>query len=90
MIRKNLLATVSAAAIVFSALPAQSAEKINFILNWVAGGDHAPVYWAKARGLYEKAGIDLTIEQGKGPHYRLSASASEKTSLVLRILVRRL
>ncbi len=44
----------------------QASEKIDFILNWVAGGDHAPIYWAKAEGRYEAAGIDLTISQGKG------------------------
>lgn len=43
-----------------------AAEKINFVLNWVPGGDHAPVYWARAQGWYEKAGIDLTIENGTG------------------------
>ncbi len=43
-----------------------AAEKINFVLNWVPGGDHSPVYWAKAQGHYEKAGIDLTIENGTG------------------------
>jgi len=66
MNRKNLFPILAAASVAFLALPAQSAEKINFILNWVAGGDHAPIYWAQARGLYAKAGIDLTIEQGKG------------------------
>ena len=40
---------------------AQAAEKVNFILNWVAGGDHAPVYWAKSQGWYSDAGIDLNI-----------------------------
>ncbi len=45
---------------------AQAQTKINFILNWVAGGDHAPIYRAQELGLYKKAGIDLTIEQGKG------------------------
>jgi len=63
---KNIIASLAAASIAMAAVPAHSAEKISFILNWVAGGDHAPIYWAKARGLYEKAGIDLTIEQGKG------------------------
>ncbi len=63
---RNLLGPLAAAAIAVAAVPAQSAESINFILNWVAGGDHAPIYWAKAQGIYEKAGIDLTIEQGKG------------------------
>ena len=45
---------------------AQAAEKVSFILNWVAGGDHAPVYYAQKLGWYADAGIDLTIEQGKG------------------------
>ena len=66
MLKKTLLAATAAASVALMAAPAQSADKINFILNWVAGGDHAPIYWAKAQGLYEKAGIDLTIEQGKG------------------------
>lgn len=49
-----------------AALPASAAEKIDFILNWVAGGDHAPIYHAKALGLYEKVGLDVRIRQGKG------------------------
>ena len=52
--------------VMLSAGTAQAAEKVSFILNWVAGGDHAPVYWAKAQGWYSDAGIDLNIEQGKG------------------------
>ncbi|MBL6958144.1 MAG: ABC transporter substrate-binding protein [Rhodospirillales bacterium] len=45
---------------------AQAATKINFILNWIAGGDHAPYYYAQKMGWYKDAGIDLNIEQGKG------------------------
>jgi NitT/TauT family transport system substrate-binding protein len=55
-----------AAGLSFGAAQGQAAEKVNFILNWVAGGDHAPVYWAQEQGQYKAAGIDLTIEQGKG------------------------
>lgn len=66
MKRKTVLASAAAAAIAISALPAQGATKVDFILNWVAGGDHAPVYWAQSLGEYKKAGIDLTIQQGKG------------------------
>ena len=36
------------------------------ILNWTPTADHSPFYYAKAQGWYEKAGIDLTIEVGKG------------------------
>lgn len=39
---------------------------VNFVLNWIAGGDHAPYYYAQQEGWYADAGIDLEIEQGQG------------------------
>ena len=50
-------------------LPAASShagEAVNLMLNWTPTADHSPFYYAKAQGWYEKAGIDLTIETGKG------------------------
>jgi hypothetical protein len=44
--------------------PAQ--EKLNLILNWVPTADHSPYFYARSQGWYQKAGIDLTIEFGKG------------------------
>jgi len=49
-----------------SVMPSSAADKVNFVLNWVPGGDHAPVYWAKEQGWYSDAGIDLIIENGSG------------------------
>src|ERR687888_1933281 len=48
-------------------------EKINFAFQWVAGGDHAPYYYAKKMGLYEKAGLDVAFE-----HLRGSSAAAQK------------
>ena len=48
-------------------------RKLDFILNWVPGGDHAPYYYAKKLGWYAKEGIDLNLEPGKG-----SALATQK------------
>ena len=45
---------------------AGAGEAVNLILNWTPTADHSPFYYAKAQGWYEKAGIDLTIEIGKG------------------------
>ena len=53
-------------ALVVPAVPAAAAESVNLILNWTPTADHSPFYYAKAQGWYEKAGIDLTIETGKG------------------------
>ena len=58
---------VAAACAAFAfALPAAAGEKVTLLLNWTPTADHSPFYAAKAQGLYEKAGIDLTIEVGKG------------------------
>jgi NitT/TauT family transport system substrate-binding protein len=50
----------------FAATPAFAQAKLDFILNWVPGGDHAPYYYAKKMGWYKDAGIDLNLEPGKG------------------------
>ena len=67
--RRVLLAACAALA----AFPAIAQQKIDFILNWVPGGDHAPYYYAKKLGWYQKEGIDLQLEPGKG-----SALATQK------------
>jgi len=62
-----------AAALALAAVPAAAQQKLDFILNWVPGGDHAPYYYAKKLGWYAKEGIDLNLEPGKG-----SALATQK------------
>ena len=53
-------------ALLVPAVPCHAGEAVNLILNWAPTADHSPFYYAKAQGWYEKAGIDLTIEVGKG------------------------
>src|SRR5207247_10857105 len=55
-----------ALALALPAAPCAAAESVNLILNWTPTADHSPLYYDKAQGWYEKAGIDLTIEVGKG------------------------
>jgi NitT/TauT family transport system substrate-binding protein len=64
-----------AIAIAFTSLaaPAAAQQKMDFILNWVPGGDHVPYYYAKKNGWYQKEGLDVNIEPGKG-----SALATQK------------
>ncbi|MDE2230044.1 MAG: ABC transporter substrate-binding protein [Alphaproteobacteria bacterium] len=62
----KLRLSVIALAVLGFAGVAQAGEPVSFLLNWVAGGDHAPYYYAQKMGWYKKAGIDLTLLQGKG------------------------
>jgi NitT/TauT family transport system substrate-binding protein len=63
--------TFLAAAIplIFSAAGARAADKVSLVLNWTIGADHAPIYWALKQGLYKQAGVDLSVEIGKGSGY---------------------
>jgi NitT/TauT family transport system substrate-binding protein len=71
--RKFELAAVAALLLTGLSAPAAAQQKLDFILNWVPGGDHAPYYYAKKLGWYAKEGIDLNLEPGKG-----SALATQK------------
>ncbi|MBR0784858.1 ABC transporter substrate-binding protein [Bradyrhizobium iriomotense] len=71
MAMKNLSRMIAAgllagAALVASLAPAQAADKVTFLTNWFAQAEHGGFYQAKATGLYEKAGLDVTIKMG-GP-----------------------
>src|SRR6185312_12843952 len=53
-------------ALAVAVAPAQAGQSVSLILNWTPAADHSPFYYAKSLGWYEKAGIDLSIEVGKG------------------------
>ncbi|MBL27549.1 MAG: nitrate ABC transporter substrate-binding protein [Rhodospirillaceae bacterium] len=87
------MAALAAVMTMAAAGPAVAAEKIDFILNWIAGGDHAPYYYAQSQGWYAEAGLDVDISQGQGSTVstqRVGAGASDlgladlSTALVAR------
>src|SRR5712691_10925489 len=43
-----------------------AAEKINFQLDWIAYGRHAPYYAALEKGFYRQRDLDVSIAQGRG------------------------
>jgi NitT/TauT family transport system substrate-binding protein len=66
------LALAALAGIALTASPA-AAQKITLTLNWVAGGDHAPYFYAQKMGWYKQAGLDVDFETGRG-----SAASAQK------------
>src|SRR5580658_10788863 len=59
-------ATVVAVLLSFSGGPANAADKVTFLTSWYAQAEHGGFYQAKAAGLYDQAGLDVTIKMG-GP-----------------------
>ena len=63
---KGLRIAMLAIGLSLPAVTSHAGKAVNLMLNWTPTADHSPFYYAKAQGWYEKAGIDLTIETGKG------------------------
>ena len=45
---------------------AGATDKVTFLTSWFAQAEHGGFYQAKATGLYERAGLDVTLRMG-GP-----------------------
>ncbi|MBX6327692.1 MAG: ABC transporter substrate-binding protein [Pseudolabrys sp.] len=74
MIRAMKIIAMAVMVVLGHAGMALATEKLDFILNWVAGGDHAPYYFARAQGWYAQAGLDVNLIQGSG-----SSNAAQRT-----------
>ena len=69
----KITATVALATLVALGASPAAAQKLTFTLNWVAGGDHAPYFYAQKMGWYKQAGLDVDFETGRG-----SAASAQK------------
>lgn len=45
---------------------AAGGTKVNFRLNWVIAGNHAPFYLAQQKGFWSECGLDVSMAAGKG------------------------
>jgi NitT/TauT family transport system substrate-binding protein len=59
-------ASAAAAGLVLWSGAALAADKVTFLTSWFAQAEHGGFYQAKATGLYEQAGLDVTLKMG-GP-----------------------
>jgi NitT/TauT family transport system substrate-binding protein len=63
---KILKTTAAALGIAVYSTAGLAADKVTFLTSWFAQAEHGGFYQAKATGLYQKAGLDVTIKMG-GP-----------------------
>lgn len=65
---KKLLKSIPIAVMAMTGISgaASAADEIRLTLNWLTAGAHAPIYYAKSKGWFKDADIDITIEQGQG------------------------
>ncbi|MFI5443758.1 ABC transporter substrate-binding protein [Polaromonas sp. UC242_47] len=63
---RRLFISATTLLLATSAPLAMAADPMSLVLNWTPTADHSPLYYAKSKGWYNDAGIDLKIEAGKG------------------------
>ena len=73
--RSVAIALVAIGGWIGSLAPTHAADKVTFLTSWFAQAEHGGFYQAKATGLYEKAGLDVTIKMG-GPQVNGHAAAA--------------
>ena len=61
---KKLLAAALAAVTLLAPAAAQELTKVRFVTDWKAQAEQGGFYQAKAKGIYEKYGLDVEITQG--------------------------
>jgi NitT/TauT family transport system substrate-binding protein len=79
--RRSVLAALLLAPFA-TALPAiaQSKQKVTLMLNWYVTGLHAPLFVGRERGYFEKEGIDLEIQEGRGSGPTVQAVAARNVT----------
>lgn len=58
---------------------ADGLSEVTVTLNWVPYGEHAPFYYGVEQGIFEDAGIDLTIQPGNGSGNTVQQVAQRNT-----------
>ncbi|UYF99773.1 ABC transporter substrate-binding protein [Halomonas sp. GD1P12] len=64
-IHKTKATAITLAALLMSGT-IHAADRVTFQLDWLPGGDKAPVYVGLAQGFFEERDLDVHISQGRG------------------------
>lgn len=61
---------------------AEAADKVQFTMDWIITGSHAPFFSGLDRGVYQRAGLEPTIERGFGGADSIKKMASGAADFV--------
>ncbi|WP_342448924.1 ABC transporter substrate-binding protein [Mameliella alba] len=73
--------TTATAFILGSAAFAHAADKVTFQMDWLPGGDKAAIFVCLERGFCEKAGLELSLETGRGSSESLTKLATGSSDI---------
>ncbi len=62
---------------------ASAASRVTLMLNWLPGGSHVPLFYARDAGFYKKAGIEVEILSARGSRNAFQALRLGKAQFAL-------
>ena len=83
-VRQRLLPLLGL-ALSLTSMTALAADKVSFQLDWLPGGDKAPVYVGLQQGFFAEQGLDVKVAQGVAPTMPLPSWQPVMRILVCRI-----
>src|SRR5690242_17093428 len=84
MFRRKLasaLFTVGLSSLAVASGQALAADKVVFQLDWLPGGDKAPIYVCIHHGFCRDAGLDVTVASGRGSTEAISKLAAGSSDI---------
>jgi putative hydroxymethylpyrimidine transport system substrate-binding protein len=81
--RKALVLAALAAAGSLAAVASGAAQKVTLTLDWTPNPDHVGFYYARDKGLFAKAGLDVSIRAPSDPTAPLKLVAAGKSDLAV-------
>ena len=80
---RRMLGALGAAVLAtgLSAPAAQALDAVTFQLDWLPGGDKAPIYVCIHRGICAEHGLDVTINGGRGSSEAITFMASGRADI---------
>lgn len=79
--RNVVLSACASTMLAFSFTAAQAADQVTYQLDWLPGGDKSPIYVCIQEGFCEEAGIEVTIEPGRGSSEAITKIATGSSDI---------
>ena len=76
-------AAILGLSLTLAAAPAQAAERLTVLLDWFVNPDHGPLIIAKERGMFEAAGLDVTLIEPANPNDPPKLVAAGKAEIAI-------
>ncbi|MFD1383044.1 ABC transporter substrate-binding protein [Rhodanobacter aciditrophus] len=87
LVKHPIARTLALAGLASVSASAFAADAVRFQLDWLPGGDKAPIYVGLAKGFFEEQDLDVSVATGRGSNDAITKLATNNADMGLSDLV---